>query len=181
VTSSGGRLSVHGTAEVTSQPTDFLSAFARRIETGLLRGASPSRNAYVVVRHTDNELSFRAATWWTAINVGLNDVELAVGADRRARYVVSYGRWTAYGVLLGAVIGLILIVFLATYDVRAYLLESPSSMIPGLSLDQNVAIGWGMAVFWGFVFPWVLAALHRRPLRTLMNRLIAEADAAAGR
>jgi hypothetical protein len=36
-----------------------------------------------------------------------------------------------------------------------------------------------MALFWGFAWPWLLIALHKRPLRRLMNQIIVEVDAAA--
>ncbi|HEY8131013.1 MAG TPA: hypothetical protein VII12_03910, partial [Thermoanaerobaculia bacterium] len=55
----------------------------------------------------------------------------------------------------------------------------PASRFPGLSIDQNVAVAWAFAFFWGFVWPWNLILLHRRPLRRLMQRLIVEVDAAA--
>jgi hypothetical protein len=50
-------------------------------------------------------------------------------------------------------------------------------MIPGLSIEQHVLVAWAMVVFWGFVWPWLLIALHKRPLRRLIERLIAEVDA----
>lgn len=34
-----------------------------------------------------------------------------------------------------------------------------------------------MVVFWGFVWPWILILLHKRPLHSLMARLITEVDA----
>jgi hypothetical protein len=142
-------------------------------------GAARSRNNYVVTRRGADVLAFRAASWWTAVNVGLNDVELALDLEGRLRYGVSYRRWMGYAVLVCAALGAGFIVFLLTSDVRAYLVENPFSMVPGLSLDQNVAIAWGMAVFWGFAWPWILTALHRRPLRKLISRLIAEVDATA--
>lgn len=174
-----GFAAVAGAADIRSDPTSFLTAFARRVEEGLLQGASPSRNAYVVTRRERDRIAFRAASWWTAINVGLNDVEVSVTPDRHVRYGISYWRWTTYALVLSGVVGLALAVFFLMYDIRTYLAEHPSSLVPWLSLDQNVAIGWGMVFFWGFAWPWILTALHRRPLRRLMSRLIAEVDGAA--
>jgi hypothetical protein len=37
-----------------------------------------------------------------------------------------------------------------------------------------------MVLFWGFVWPWLLVALHKRPVRRLLERIIAEVDAAKG-
>jgi hypothetical protein len=50
-------------------------------------------------------------------------------------------------------------------------------MIPGLSVEQNLLIAWVMVLFWGFIWPWVLISLHKRPLHRLIARLIAEVDA----
>jgi hypothetical protein len=51
--------------------------------------------------------------------------------------------------------------------------------IPGLSADQHVVIAWGMVLFWGFVWPWLMIAFHKRPLHKLMTQLIREVDARA--
>lgn len=178
MTPATGFASVQGTVDIQSDPTRFLSAFANRIETGLLQSTAERRNNYVVTRRDGQALAFRAANWWTAFNVGLNDVTLAVSSDGRVRYGISYGRWMGYGLVLCAAFGIGFIIFLLTYDIRAYLVEHPSSQLPGLSLDQNIAIAWAMALFWGFTWPWILTALHKRPLRRLMSRLIAEVDRA---
>lgn len=36
-----------------------------------------------------------------------------------------------------------------------------------------------MVILWGFVWPWLLIALHKKPLRRLIAGLIAEVDAQA--
>jgi hypothetical protein len=174
-----GFASVGGVSDIRSDPEAFVAAFADRIAAGLLTGAPPRRNRYVVTRREAGSLAFRATDWWTALNVGLNDVELSVSPNRRVRYDVGFRRWMSYGLGFGAVLGSTFIVFFLVYDVRAYLVRHPMSQIPGLSLEQNVAIGWGMAIFWGFAWPWILAAMHKRPLRRLIGRIIAEVDEAA--
>ena len=72
-----------------------------------------------------------------------------------------------------------LIAFFLLFDLRDYLARHPASMVRGLSLDQNVAIAWAMALFWGFAWPWILIAWHKGPLRRLIQGLIAEVDADA--
>ena len=170
--------SVEGAASIRAQPRPFVTAFVRRIETGLLRGASPRRSRYVVTRHEGDGLAFRAVNWLTAINVGLNDVELAVSSDG-VRYLIRYPRWARYVLLLSGGLGVVFLALLLVGDVRSYISGHSESRLPGLSVEQNVAIAWAMALFWGFVWPWILIALHKRPLRGLMARLIAEVDAAA--
>jgi hypothetical protein len=76
-------------------------------------------------------------------------------------------------------LGTIGIVLLVTLDVRGYMARHSSSTLPGLSIDQNLVIAWFMVLFWGFVWPWLLAPIHKRPLRRLVERLIADVDARA--
>ena len=68
---------------------------------------------------------------------------------------------------------------LLSLDIRGYIARNERSMIPGLSTEQNLAIAWLMVLFWGFIWPWLLIALHKRPLRQLVTRLIGEVDVAA--
>lgn len=113
----------------------------------------------------------------TALNVGLNDVELAVSSDRRVRYTIQYRRWACYALLLCGGLGLVLVTFFVMFDIRGYIARHAESRVPGLSIEQNIAIAWAMAFFWGFAWPWILIALHKRPLRRSMAQLIAEVDA----
>ena len=169
---------IEGAIPVRSDPRAFVTAFARRVSSGLVPGAAASRNRYEVTREGGDSIHFRAAGWWTAIGVGLNEVDLAAAAGR-VRYTVRYVRWATFVLALSDLLGLGLVVFFVFVDVREYLATHPASALPGLSLDQNVALAWAMAVFWGFVWPWVVIVAHQRPLRRLTERLIAEVDAAA--
>lgn len=171
--------SVEGTATIRAQARAFVAAFVRRIETGLLPHAPRWRCQYRVTREGADGLRFQATDWWTAINVGLNDVELAVAPGGRVHYVIRYRRWAGYALALSGTIGVALIAAFLVFDIRDYIVRHPRSAIPGLSTEQNVAIGWVMVLFWGFAWPWILIALHRRPLRRLMNQIVAEVDAAA--
>lgn len=104
---------------------------------------------------------------------------MKVFPDGRVRYAIRYPRWAGYAVALSAALGIILMAFFLTFDLRRYIASHAASRIPGLTLDQNVAIAWAMAVFWGFAWPWILIPLHKRPLRRLMEQIIGEVDAAA--
>ncbi len=119
----------------------------------------------------------QAADWWTAINVGLNELELDVPQSDSVHYRVRYWRWLQFGLALSGTLGLIGIVLLMSLDVRGYIAQHSTSMLPGLSVEQNLLVAWFMVLFWGFVWPWLLVPLHKRPLRGLVERLIAEVDA----
>jgi len=169
---------VQGAVPMRSEPRAFVAAFARRVSSGLIPGAPASRNRYVVTREGGDNLHFRAAGWWTAVGVGLNEVDLAAAAGR-VRYTVRYARWATFVLALSDLLGIALLVFFVFADIREYLAAHPASALPGLSLDQNVALAWAMALFWGFAWPWILIVTHRRPLRRLIERLIAEVDSVA--
>jgi hypothetical protein len=170
---------VEGTASIRAEPRLFIPAFARRIETGLLPGSSSRRWRYAVTHRGNDGLAFRATNWLTALNVGLNEVELSVSADGHVRYSIRYPRWACYVLLLCGSLGIILTTFLLTYDIRGYINRHVESRVPGLSTEQNIAIAWAIALFWGFVWPWILIAFHKRPLRRLLERLIADVDDAS--
>jgi hypothetical protein len=169
---------IEGAVPIRSDPRAFAAAFARRIGTGLFPGAASPRAQYLVTREGGGDVHFRATNLPTAMAAGLNEVRLAA-AGGRVRYEVRYPRWAGGVLALSAVIGAVLIGFFALYGLREYLADHPASALPGLSLDQNVALAWGMAAFWGFVWPWILIAMQRRPLRQLIEGLIAEVDAQA--
>jgi hypothetical protein len=169
---------VEGSTAIRSEPRAFVAAFARRVSIGLIPRAAPARNRYAVTREGGDSLQFRAVGWWTAIAVGLNEVQLAA-APGRVRYGVRYPRWATFVLALSDLLGMTLVVFFVLFDIREYLAAHPGGTVPGLSLDQNVALAWAMALFWGFAWPWIVIAGHRRPLRRLIEGLIAEVDAAA--
>jgi hypothetical protein len=171
---------LEGTMAVRTSGPMFIGALAHRVETGLL-GAPARRWRYEVTTKDRDRVQFRARDWSTALNVGLNEVDVASASNGTVRYRISYMRWAGYVLALGAVIGLLLIAALTVSDLRAYLLRSPGLATLGLSPEQSLVLAWSMALFWGFVWPWILIALHKKPLRRLMQHLIDEVDAGAHR
>ena len=167
---------IRGSISIRSAPWDFLQTFQQRAARGLLSGQPHPRSNYVVARADAQGLHVQAADWRTAINVGLNEVDLELAQPGTVRYRVYFWRWASYVIGLGAVLGAIGLMLLVVFDVRSYITQSQSRLIPGLSVDQNVVVLWAMVLFWGFVWPWLLIQLHKGPLRRLLTRLIAEVD-----
>ncbi len=167
---------IHGSVPIRSTPPAFLERFRQRVASGLLTGQPHPRSNYVVTRADTQRLHVRAADWWTAINVGLNELDLELSQRGMVRYQVHYWRWASFVIGLSGVLGLIGLLLLLTFDVRSYITQSPGAMVPGLSVDQNLMIAWAMVLFWGFVWPWLLILLHKRPLRRLVARLIGQVD-----
>jgi len=170
---------IHGGVSIRSAPQQFLERFCQRVASGLLTGQPHPRSNYVVTQVDTHHLHVRAADWWTAINVGLNELDLELQQGGVVRYQIHYWRWAAFVIGLSGVLGLIGLVLLLAFDVRTYITQSPGAMIPGLSVDQNLMILWAMVLFWGFAWPWLLILLHKGPLRRLVKRLITEVDGQA--
>ena len=67
---------------IRAQTEVFVAAFVQRIEGGLLLGTTVWLCQYEVARKGSEGFRFRAISWWTAIDVGLNDVEAAISGER---------------------------------------------------------------------------------------------------
>ena len=89
-----------------------------------------------------------------------------------------HGQWASFVLGLSGVLGVAGLVLLLNFDARGYIERNQNAMVPGLTIEQNLLIAWLMVVFWGFVWPWPLIAMHKRPLRGLVERLVAEIDRA---
>jgi hypothetical protein len=168
---------IRGTVQIRSAPAEFLQAFRQRVATGLLSGKPHPRSNYVVTQASLDRLHVHAVDWWTAISVGLNELDLQFLQQGTVRYQVRFWRWASYALGLSGVLGTIGLLLLLTLDARTYIARFPERMLPGLSVDQNLLVAWAMVLFWGFLWPWILIVLHKPSLRRLITRLIAEVDA----
>jgi hypothetical protein len=167
---------IEGTVSIASSSERFLQACRQRVAAGFLTGRPHPRSHYVVSAAGHDHLDIHAADWWTAVNVGLNTVKLRYVHPGAVHYHVEYWRWSRFVLGLSGGLGLIGIALLLKFDVRGYIAEHQSSMIPGISVEENWRIAWLMVLFWGFIWPWLLVALHQRPLRGLITQLLAEID-----
>jgi hypothetical protein len=170
---------IEGSVAVRSSAAQLVPALRQRVAAGLVLGRPHPRSNYQVTEAGSTHVRVRAADWRTAINVGLNELDLRLAQPGAVHFRVRYWRWAAYVLGLGAVLGLVGLVLLLAVDVRGYIAEHPRSRLPGLSIDENVAVAWTLVLFWGFVWPWLLIALHKRPLHRLVAGLIADVDAQA--
>jgi hypothetical protein len=168
---------IEGVVSMRSSAAHVIGALRQRVAAGLLSGRPHPRSSYEVVEEAPDRLRVRAANYQTAINVGLNDLELEFSSGDSVSYRVEYWRWASYVIGLGAVLTLTGLVILLAFDARGYIASHASARLPGLSIDQNVAVVWAMVTFWGVAWPWLLIALHKRPLRRLVEQLVRDADA----
>jgi hypothetical protein len=169
---------VEGETTIHSPVEEFLPTFERRVVDGLFAPGNRRRANYVITTNASDGLRFRAKDWPTAASIGLNEVELRADGYRM-RYRVRYPRWAAFVIVLSAVIGVALITTFLSFDLRRYIQVHPTSQVPGLPIGLDVAAAWGLAIFFGFVWPWLLILWHRGQIRNAMRTLIAEVDRVA--
>ena len=170
---------IDGTFRIHSSTAQFLHAFQERVAAGLLAGRPHRRSNYEIADVGPDRLRMYAADWRTAVNVGLNELDLRFPTPSSVYYEVGFWRWAAYALILSGTLGAIGVLLLLTTDVRGYVTRHSASRLPGFSIEQNVTIAWAMVLFWGFVWPWLLIALHKRPLRRLVERLLTDIDVVA--
>ncbi len=149
-----------------------------RVEAGLLTGKPHWRSRYVVTRQTDQELALRAADIMTAINVGLNDVTLRLAGNRNVEYSVSYVRWAAFVVGLGALFGIAFVLAFLFWDIERSISRYSFVADAGLNRILGLTLFWGLVLFWAVVWPWILIVFHKPFARKLLNRIIQEVDMA---
>ena len=173
--------SFNGQTQIASSGAVFLDRMRARVQSGLLMGKPHWRSRYAVTKHTQQELAFRASDIMTAINVGLNEVILRTTGNRNVvEYSVSYRRWAAYVVCLGAFLGIAFALAFLFWDIEAQVdryafVADP----PLLNRAIGLALFWGLILFWALVWPWILIVMHRPFARKLLDRIIREVDIAA--
>jgi hypothetical protein len=170
---------IEGAMPIKASKSQFNAALRQRIENGFLTGRPGSRSNYQIVESQPETIQVRAVDWWTAINVGLNDLNLSFSKSGKLHFRLQFWRWAIYCLALCSVLGLMGVALFLALDIRSYIANNAGARIPGLSNDQNLYLAWGMLLFWGFVWPWILIAFHKRPLRKLLAKLVSEIDAKA--
>jgi hypothetical protein len=154
-----------GSIELEAVPHDFAERISARVGDGLFNPGSRLRAQYSVRNADEQSVTFGADTWFTAINVGLNEVTLYREGDSTIAYAVQFRRWTLYCVGLCGMIGLAFI--------GCYLLV-PSMRLEIQRSTGNALVFWTMTLFWGFVWPWILTALHKGPAGACLEGIVRE-------
>ena len=155
---------------VAELSSDFLSALADRVRSGLFPIAAASRNAYEVVSQDQQALRFRSTNLWTGINVGLNDVTVSLDDSGQVKYTIKYWSWTKYAVALCMTLFLIAVLSLTVG--RAVL---PAAWF--VEFDNAPWFGISMLVFWGLLWPWILTAMHKKHARGCLEDILNDVNA----
>ena len=157
-----------GTIEFKALPDDYTDRIARRVETGLLVAGSRRRANYVVRAKSREAISFSAVGFWTAYNLGLNDVELRGAGPNRVDYHGSFRRWALYATINSLALVTVILVGLL--------------VLPG-AREEVSRYSWGwpfigaLLVFFGLVWPWLLVGIHRRFIPRALEHIVREAVA----
>ena len=152
-----------GTIDVPTLPSDFTDRIARRVETGLLVPGSRRRANYVVSSKSADSVAFTAIGFWTAYNIGLNDVMLQRAGPKSIGYQGRFWRWATFAAVQAFVIALVIL---------AVILFLPSARA------QVNADSWGwlfiaiLLAFFGLIWPWILVAMHRRFAARALERIV---------
>jgi hypothetical protein len=107
-------------------------------------------------------LRFVAKDWSTRLAAGLDDVELALEPGGRLSYRVSYRVWARFPVWLA--IGLSALTVVAALFILLF--GSGTLVAPGTLARAKSSL------FWGVVWPWILAAVLIRVQRNAARRVL---------
>jgi hypothetical protein len=153
-----------GCMELEAVPADFTERMAQRVEEGLLYRGSRRRANYSV-RHLDRaSIHFGADDALTGFNIGLNEVVLRRVDEHRISCRVDYGRWARFATYLSLAVTLPLAIVLLIPQVHKVFTGNP--ILP-------YAL-WGMVLFWGVVWPWMLGRMHRVSAAHCLERVVRE-------
>jgi hypothetical protein len=168
---------IEGDLGFKSPQAEFIAELHNRVASGLLTGKQPEpRSNYAVVESNTEFVRVRAADWLTAINVGMNDLDLQFSSNGSLHYRLRYWRWAIYSLSLCACLGLIGVAFFVMLDLPVYIANNADARIASLSVNQTLLFAWSNLIFWSVIWPWVLISLHKRPLRRLLARIVDEVD-----
>ena len=152
---------IEGTLEVGRVPEDLPGAIRRRVENGLFQPGVRKRANYVVRREAKDAIDFGAADWWTALAIGLNEVQVRRLSDGRLAYSITFWRWAGYVIGLGAVLGAALLGSSLLEYVRRQVRE-----------QGGLVVFLAIVLFWAVVWPWILIAVHRLVVRKQLERIL---------
>ena len=141
-----------GSITLDNVPEDFAERMAKRVEEGLLMPGSRKRANYSVRSRDLETIRFGADDRMTAFNIALNEATVPRPNASTLHYDFEYRRWARYVLYLSLAI------------------VAPMALVPFIPAVHNAFseysaapyMYWGMLLFWGVVWPWLLAVLHHR-------------------
>lgn len=156
-------------------PDEYAARLVQRVEQGLLNGVSRDRANYSALVLPDGGVQIRAHDFWTALNIGLNEIYIHRRDRHRITYYVTFRRWNRYGVVLGAAIAGVALGCVGIMNLFGATRSSPfipDSWSMGSSALHAIVVA--MAAFWGFIWPWILTEIHKKHAARCLDRILRE-------
>lgn len=155
-----------GTLHFESVPVDAIDRMEQRVRNGFVLDGNRARNSYETAR-TEGSLRITACDYFTAANVGLNDVTIVVTGEGRVDYIVRFDMWRRYCIRLCAMIAaMIMVTFVVMWLAgNGHLIDVAGA---------GFWVGVLNLTFWGFAWPYVLAELHKRQAARCLERILRE-------
>jgi len=154
-----------GDLKLARVPDDFGVRLRKRVEEGLFKPGKRARANYSVRSAGPDEISFGADDFLTACNVGLNEVTVRRIGPTSVHYRATFWRWTWFAVAQGAVLGAILLVCAFTI---------PTARRQIAAYSYGPFLFGSLVVFFCFLWPWILTAIHRRFAEKALRRILGE-------
>lgn len=162
-------------------PPDALERVARRVQRGDFPAVGGSRQRYGVTPVADDEargyrearatrrMRIVATDWPTRLAIGLNEIDLSLDARGRLSYRVSFREWARFPRWMA--IGFTSI----TLAVAAVL------ALVGPPISSGAWVGVASGLFWGGLWPWLLAGIlvsaHKKIAQRALEQSLAQAIA----
>ncbi len=154
-----------GELEFRALPDDLVAALESRIQEGFLVRGNHARSNYRICSPSNDSVTIWADDWWTAINVGLNEVRLRREGDQRITFEVSFWRWTGYVAMLG------MLIFAPLLGIFVF----TDWMKPWLPPNRLETLGaWSIGIFFCLCWPWILTEFHKKPAARCLERILHE-------
>ena len=154
-----------GHVRLSSVPADYVERLRRRVEEGFLVRANRTRANYVSQPLTDGGIRILANDYWTAANIGLNEVVLRRKDSQGIAFDVRFKKWHRYALLLCAAILAVGAVLYLVVSIMSW------SRLAGA---REATIGLPIALFFGLCWPWVLTEMHKKPAARCLTRILRE-------
>ena len=144
-----------------------------RVKDGLIPNAPPHRNRYTITDDTDGEMTIQSESLATSAFVGLNRIALKLqpeGESTLVRYRIEFWEWVKFGIKISAFFFLVSIALLLTLPSLPSWSTGGAVEKYGLTFCRVWIAAFG--IFFGLLWPWILAAIHRPRVNVLFSKIL---------
>ena len=130
--------------------------------SGLFPYTSSWRNKYDILNQSEIQISFRSNSFFTHINIGLNDITITLDLkDNSIHYTVAFWKWTLFCISMGLCLGMVMLF-------GHHLL--PTNGYPPDYLKHDYY--WPFVCFWSLIWPWIMIPIHKIPAKKCLEQIL---------